>query len=341
MTRPILPRTNSCPVLDAVQAERPTAAVSLRRRSVEAAPLAVQPSTAEEQDVLVAAKERLPAWLAQSPQLTLSSGSEGWSGMRCVVVKDGSSTYHLKFQAGMQVPKISKEILQAAYYADSKIAPPALHLDVRRNSLLTQAIKTVAQGSGWWAMAKEPAYLPAILACVVQFHDLHRGASTKPVDTQELRASIEEKAAQARIAAVEDPQEVDRTLNIALGCIQQLQGLQYQPTRCHNDMQQLNILHDGERAWLIDWDSVRDGDPMMELANLCYHLNGAQVDFRSIFAQLPARLQETDPSMLQRLEIYMALHCAERLLKGIIGVPWGTDFVGLREFLSRAEQHAL
>jgi thiamine kinase-like enzyme len=41
---------------------------------------------------------------------------------------------------------------------------------------------------------------------------------------------------------------------------------------CHNDLHHLNILDDGERLWLVDWEYGGCGDPLFDLASfLCQH----------------------------------------------------------------------
>lgn len=37
---------------------------------------------------------------------------------------------------------------------------------------------------------------------------------------------------------------------------------------CHNDLLRANLLSEGERIWLIDWEYAGMGDPMFDLANL-------------------------------------------------------------------------
>ncbi len=39
---------------------------------------------------------------------------------------------------------------------------------------------------------------------------------------------------------------------------------------CHNDMNPSNVLYDGRRLWLIDWESACAGDPLFDLAGLIH-----------------------------------------------------------------------
>jgi len=39
---------------------------------------------------------------------------------------------------------------------------------------------------------------------------------------------------------------------------------------CHNDLNPANVLYDGQRLWLIDWETACMGDPMFDLAGLIH-----------------------------------------------------------------------
>jgi hypothetical protein len=40
----------------------------------------------------------------------------------------------------------------------------------------------------------------------------------------------------------------------------------------HNDPNQFNLLYDGDRVWLIDWETASRNDPFVDLATACAHL---------------------------------------------------------------------
>ena len=51
-----------------------------------------------------------------------------------------------------------------------------------------------------------------------------------------------------------------------------LPGASRSSALCHNDLHHLNILDDGERLWLVDWEYGGCGDPLFDLASfLCQH----------------------------------------------------------------------
>jgi len=45
-----------------------------------------------------------------------------------------------------------------------------------------------------------------------------------------------------------------------------IDGRDFAPTLCHHDLHHLNVLDDGDRLWLVDWEYGGRGDPLMDLA---------------------------------------------------------------------------
>lgn len=45
-----------------------------------------------------------------------------------------------------------------------------------------------------------------------------------------------------------------------------IDGRGFTPTLCHHDLHHLNVLDDGDRLWLVDWEYGGRGDPLMDLA---------------------------------------------------------------------------
>jgi aminoglycoside phosphotransferase (APT) family kinase protein len=74
---------------------------------------------------------------------------------------------------------------------------------------------------------------------------------------------------------------------------------------CHNDPVPANILYDGNRLWLIDWESAYRNDPLVDVAIMCDHLARAP-DLENVLLQ--AWLGGTpDEALRARLEQVAAL----------------------------------
>jgi thiamine kinase-like enzyme len=59
---------------------------------------------------------------------------------------------------------------------------------------------------------------------------------------------------------------------VAAAAFETLVGREQIVALCHNDLHHLNILDDGDRLWLVDWEYGGCGDPLFDLASfLCQH----------------------------------------------------------------------
>jgi len=68
---------------------------------------------------------------------------------------------------------------------------------------------------------------------------------------------------------------------------------------CHHDVHHLNLMSDGRRLWLLDWEYAGIGDPLFDLASVCcYH----EYDKRLREQLLQAYRGSIIQSELQRLE---------------------------------------
>jgi thiamine kinase-like enzyme len=57
---------------------------------------------------------------------------------------------------------------------------------------------------------------------------------------------------------------------VAEAAFEMLAGREAIVSLCHNDLHHLNILHDGDRLWFVDWEYGGCGDPLFDLASfLC------------------------------------------------------------------------
>ncbi len=86
-----------------------------------------------------------------------------------------------------------------------------------------------------------------------------------------------------------------------------LDGRGYTPALCHHDLHHLNVLDDGRRLWLVDWEYGGRSDPLMDLAGFLamHELNPAPTE---VF-----------------LEAYGALPPADRAL--VEAARWAFDYV--------------
>ena len=86
------------------------------------------------------------------------------------------------------------------------------------------------------------------------------------------------------------------------------------PVTSHNDVNPFNVLYDGERLWLIDWELAFRNDPFADVAGAVNNLgDGADVDDAVLAAWAGA---EPDPAMAARLTLMRAAERAVLRLHG-------------------------
>lgn len=152
--------------------------------------------------------------------------------------------------------------LQAA--ASAGIAPPVLHADDDTGLLLVDWLDTrpVAEHpEGPHGAAREAGELIAGLHALPRFPDT--GDHLQKL--QQLTALLPQIG---RVApGLLDPHA---------GALEELvAGFPWDPAAfvaCHNDPNQGNLLFDGERLWLVDWETAGANDPVVDLASLAEHL---------------------------------------------------------------------
>jgi len=98
-----------------------------------------------------------------------------------------------------------------------------------------------------------------------------------------------------------------------MATIQQLLKPHLISRACHNDLNFQNILFDGTKIWLIDWEAAGMEDPFFDLATVCNQVcfNKAMEDIFLIhyFGQTPTPFQQDKLYLMRQVaSYYYALH---------------------------------
>jgi Ser/Thr protein kinase RdoA (MazF antagonist) len=127
-----------------------------------------------------------------------------------------------------------------------------------------------------------------------------------------------------------------------------LRDLAVPQTLCHNDLNPGNMLFDGRRAWLIDFDHVGPGDPLFDVATAIDSLGLSPEDADAFLTRYFGRPPTEDEAA--RLELLGCLVLLRYGLSGLSLVPeelqpglasWTPDDVGEAWVFERAEHEAL
>ncbi len=91
----------------------------------------------------------------------------------------------------------------------------------------------------------------------------------------------------------------------------------FRPVLCHNDLLPANLIDDGCRLWLVDWEYGGVGHPLFDLANVS--ANAALAEDQEI--ALLSAYRETvkpDPRDLAELRIFQAVSLLREALWAVI-----------------------
>jgi thiamine kinase-like enzyme len=142
------------------------------------------------------------------------------------------------------------------------LAPEVLVCDPRADLLVTRLV-----GAETWTRqaARDSANLRRI------------GAALRVLHSLPLRAGIARVSFAAQARFLEDQLGASESAHaavrrVAASAFETLAGREQIVALCHNDLHHLNILDDGDRLWLVDWEYGGCGDPLFDIASfLCQH----------------------------------------------------------------------
>jgi len=102
---------------------------------------------------------------------------------------------------------------------------------------------------------------------------------------------------------------------------------------CHNDPNQQNLLFDGERLWLVDWETATRSDPFVDVATLAAHL-APTTELRHLLlsswlGRPPDRLDQARLALMARV-IQLYVGCVLLVIVADPATPTHTDLAAMR-----------
>jgi thiamine kinase len=183
--------------------------------------------------------------------------------------------------------------------ASAGLAPEVLACEPAARLLVTRFV----DGAPWQAAdVRVEANLHRVAGLLRRLHALPMVAGVQAV-------SYSQQARRLALGLPNGPGGSDRAIlyDRAARAFARLDGRSYTPALCHHDVHHLNLLDDGRRIWLVDWEYGGRGDPLMDLAG-----------FLAMHELAPA------PTGVF-LEAYGALPAADRALIEV--ARWAFDYV--------------
>lgn len=227
----------------------------------------------------------------------------------------GASVYAVRSSQGELVLRVNAQgadgdaleqqqrVLQRA--ADKGVAPALLHVDTAARATVSRRVEGVPLA----AALADPAQRQAVIGSIVsQLRTLHT------LDASGLAERDPVAFVRAQHGAQRDrPGYPDWARDVAAVVDGFAVTLQSQTRRVlsHNDLNPGNVLWDGQRAWLVDWEVAGLGHPFYDLATLAMFL---QMDQEAALGLLAA--QEQRPIDADEAAAFAALRRLAALASG-------------------------
>jgi thiamine kinase-like enzyme len=209
------------------------------------------------------------------------------------------------------------------------LAPSILHHD--RGLLITRFIegRTLDPLS-----IREPAMLSRLAALLGHLHegwDLVTGEVLYFCAFQTVR-TYARTAARLQASL---PHDIDRILEDITVLSRRIAP--FRPVLCHNDLLPANLIDDGNRLWLLDWEYSGAGHPLFDLAHASTTAGLSREQQRALLDAYPGRLPTADLVELQIFRVVALLR--ESLWSTIQTVASDIDFDYRRYALENLEAY--
>lgn len=158
------------------------------------------------------------------------------------------------------------------------IAPAVLAFLPEHTCLVTQFVPGTPVPD---AQLRDPPVLPAVARALRAFHE-HAPALPANFD---VAAIARDYLALARSRGVTPPPAAWDAARLAETIGDALRGHpEHALVPCHDDLLNANVLGDGERVWLVDWEYAGMGDRYFDLGNLSINNGFTDADDRALLA---------------------------------------------------------
>lgn len=181
----------------------------------------------------------------------------------------------------------ASECALLASVAAAGFAPPLVLCDPSSRLLVTRFVS----GRHWSREdTRSPGNLRRIGETLRRLHALPLASGVRRLDFAAQASNL-----QTELARLEPVDAGVRS--VAQEAIEALTGRETEVTLCHNDLHHLNVLDDGDRLWLVDWEYGGCGNPAFDLAGLfCLH-DATRVQRETVLDAYGRRDLESSPQL--------------------------------------------
>lgn len=165
---------------------------------------------------------------------------------------------------------------------------PGVHVCAPAEGLL---VTRFIEGRTWSAAdARSPGNIRRVAACLRLLHELPVQDGVHEVDYWRQAGRL------AAALPANDPAGAELAERAA-ATFARIGDVGYATTLCHNDLHHLNVLDDGRRIWMVDWEYGGRGNPLFDVASFLT-LHDLGPDPTEAFLESYGRLRPADRSHL-------------------------------------------
>ena len=199
---------------------------------------------------------------------TIQAIRGGLSGAGVYAVMTSRGEYVLRIQAGHIDDALwTQQLLILRRAGERGVAPPIVHVDQAARAVISARIAGVPLAAG----LADSTQRRTVLTSVVERLRLLHGLDTSGVSERDPIAYARE-VAQAQRARPGFPSWA-AGLDATIAAIAATLANDTRRVVSHNDLNPGNLIWDGVRAWIVDWDAAGLGHPHYDLATLAMFLN--------------------------------------------------------------------
>lgn len=202
---------------------------------------------------------------------TIEKITAGLSGAGVYKVQSGSAAYVLK------IYDAPVDVTTRAAAAAVGVAPKIVHVDPTRHAVLSELVVDRGFMPVWMNPATRSQALASLGSTLRRVHDLPLDANAAPADP---RGHLERFA--TLLANLNVPALVRNAQDRALA--EPMPPVERTLATSHNDVNPSNLVWDGERVLLLDWDTAAPNDPLYDLAAVAMFLRMDDETCRALLA---------------------------------------------------------
>jgi thiamine kinase-like enzyme len=176
------------------------------------------------------------------------------------------------------------------------------------------------------AGAREPGFAPRLAQVLRQLHNGWDGLIGDMLFFSPFQSS-RTYVATCRRLGTDLPADIDLMLEATRKLSHTIAP--YTPTLCHNDMLPANVLDDGKRVWIVDWEYAGMSHPLFDLAGFSVNCGFSEEQDVELLESYRGQLQRQDLDELRVLKVASLLRDA---LWGVVQTVASDLDVDYREF---------